>query len=141
LGTLEFNMQDIVLEPYAAEILKLDVGATSALTALSASGALLAFLLSARWLVGGMHACRLASMGVLLGLPAFAMVIFSGPLEAVWMFRIGVGLIGFSGGLFSVGMLVTAMGMAQSGSIFDQHNKAKRAHRAPRRHFRFGRKF
>jgi BCD family chlorophyll transporter-like MFS transporter len=77
---------------------------------------LLAFLLSARWLVGGMHACRLASLGVLLGLPAFAMVIFSGPLEAVWMFRSGVGLIGFSGGLFSVGMLVTAMGMAADGS-------------------------
>jgi BCD family chlorophyll transporter-like MFS transporter len=109
-------MQDIVLEPYAAEILKLDVGSTSALTALSAGGALLAFLLSARWLVGGMHACRLASLGVLLGLPAFAMVIFSGPLEAVWMFRSGVGLIGFSGGLFSVGMLVTAMDMAADGS-------------------------
>jgi MFS transporter, BCD family, chlorophyll transporter len=30
LGTFAFNMQDIVLEPYAAEILKLDVGATSA---------------------------------------------------------------------------------------------------------------
>jgi BCD family chlorophyll transporter-like MFS transporter len=116
LGTFAFNMQDIVLEPYAAEILKLDVGATSALTALSAGGALLAFLLSARWLSGGMHACRLASLGVLLGLPAFAMVIFSGPLEAAWMFRMGVGLIGFSGGLFSVGMLVTAMGMAPEGS-------------------------
>jgi BCD family chlorophyll transporter-like MFS transporter len=113
LGTMAFNMQDIVLEPYAAEILKLDVGMTSALTALSSGGALLAFLLSARWLSGGLHACRLASLGVLLGLPAFAMVIFSGPLEAAWLFRCGVGLVGFSGGLFSVGMLVNAMGMGQ----------------------------
>jgi BCD family chlorophyll transporter-like MFS transporter len=120
LGTFAFNMQDIVLEPYAAEILKLDVGMTSALTALSAGGALLAFLLSARWLSGGMHACRLASLGVLLGQPAFALLIFSGPLGAAWMFRIGVGLIGFSGGLFSVGMLVTAMGMAQEGSPLAQ---------------------
>lgn len=116
LGTFAFNMQDIVLEPYAAEILKLDVGMTSALTSLSAGGALLAFVLSARWLVGGLHACRLASLGVLMGLPAFAMVIFSGPLEATWLFRMGVALIGFSGGLFSVGMLVTAMGMAKEGS-------------------------
>ena len=114
IGTFAFNMQDIVLEPYAAEILKLDVGMTSALTALSAGGALLAFTLSARWLSGGLHACRLASLGVLLGLPAFAMVIFSGPLEASWLFRAGVGLIGFSSGLFSVGMLVTAMGFGQS---------------------------
>jgi BCD family chlorophyll transporter-like MFS transporter len=113
LGTMAFNMQDIVLEPYAAEILKPDVGMTSALTALSSGGALLAFLLSARWLSGGLHACRLASLGVLLGLPAFAMVIFSGPLEAAWLFRCGVGLVGFSGGLFSVGMLVNAMGMGQ----------------------------
>ena len=116
LGTFAFNMQDIVLEPYAAEILMLDVGMTSALTALSSGGALLAFMVSARWLSRGLHACRLASLGVLLGLPAFAMVIFSGPLEAAWLFRCGVGLIGFSGGLFSVGMLVTAMGMAQDGS-------------------------
>jgi len=113
LGTFAFNMQDIVLEPYAAEILQLDVGMTSALTALSSGGALLAFMLSARWLSGGLNACRLASFGVLLGLPAFALVIFSGPLEATWMFRIGVSLIGLSGGLFSVGMLVTAMGMGQ----------------------------
>jgi len=114
LGTFAFNMQDIVLEPYAAEILKLDVGMTSALTALSAGGALLAFMLSSRWLSGGLHACRLASLGVVLGLPAFAMVIFSGPLEAAWLFRLGVGMIGFSGGLFSVGMLVTAMGMGDA---------------------------
>ena len=111
LGTFAFNMQDIVLEPYAAEILQLDVGMTSALTALSSGGALLAFMLSAHWLSGGVSACRLASFGVLLGLPAFAMVIFSGPLQAPWLFRSGVGLIGLSGGLFSVGMLVTAMGM------------------------------
>ncbi len=113
LGTFAFNMQDIVLEPYAADILQLDVGMTSALTALSAGGALLAFMLAARWLSGGLHACRLASLGVLLGLPAFALVIFSGPLEAAWLFRTGVVLIGFSGGLFSVGMLVTAMHLSQ----------------------------
>jgi BCD family chlorophyll transporter-like MFS transporter len=114
IGTFAFNMQDIVLEPYAGEILKLDVGMTSALTALSAGGALLAFVVSSRWLSGGLSACRVASLGVLLGLPAFAMVIFSGPLEAAWLFRAGVALIGFGGGLFSVGMLVTAMGMGQN---------------------------
>ncbi|NBX54756.1 MAG: MFS transporter [Betaproteobacteria bacterium] len=114
LGTFAFNMQDIVLEPYAAEILHLDVGMTSALTAMSAGGALLAFMLSARCLAAGVHACRLASLGVLLGLPAFAMVIFSGPLQAAWLFRTGVFLIGMSGGLFSVGMLVSAMGLGHA---------------------------
>jgi BCD family chlorophyll transporter-like MFS transporter len=109
LGTAAFSMQDIVLEPFGAEVLGLEVGDTSALTALSAGGALLAFFASAKWLERGIHACRLASGGVLLGLPAFAFVIFSAPLESAALFRIGTFLIGFAGGLFSVGMLVTAM--------------------------------
>ena len=111
LGTSAFSMQDIILEPYGAEVLGLSVGMTSSLTAISMAGALLAFMGSAKWLSQGIHACRLASLGVLMGLPAFALVIFSAPMESAWMFRIGVLLIGFGGGLFSVGMLVTAMSL------------------------------
>jgi len=109
LGTCAFSMQDIILEPYGAEVLKLDVSATSGLTAIGAVGSLVAFWISAKWLSQGLHACRLASAGVLLGLPAFAMVIFSAPLASPALFRTGVMLIGFGGGLFSVGMLVMAM--------------------------------
>ena len=109
LGSLAFSMQDIVLEPYGAEILGLDVGNTSSLTALGAVGSLIAFGLSARWLSQGWHACRLASLGIVIGLPAFALVIFAAPTESIAMFRTGVILIGFGSGLFSVGMLVTAM--------------------------------
>lgn len=109
LGTAAFSMQDIVLEPFGGEVLHLGVGLTSALTALTAGGALLAFLLSARLLSRGADACRLAAAGALLGLPAFAFVIFSAPLEAPHLFRAGAALIGFAGGLFSVGMLLTAM--------------------------------
>jgi BCD family chlorophyll transporter-like MFS transporter len=109
LGSWAFSMQDIVLEPYGAEILGLDVGNTSSLTALGAVGSLIAFGLSARWLSQGWHACRLASLGIVIGLPAFALVIFAAPTESIAMFRTGVVLIGFGSGLFSVGMLVTAM--------------------------------
>ena len=48
LGSFAFSMQDIVLEPYGAQVLGLDVGITSGLTALSAGGALLAFVGAAR---------------------------------------------------------------------------------------------
>ena len=113
LGTAAFSMQDIILEPFGAEVLHLDVSMTSSLTALSAGGALLAFYLSSVWLNRGMDACRLASAGVLLGLPAFACVIFSAPLDSALLFRTGTSLIGFSGGLFSVGMLVTAMSFSE----------------------------
>lgn len=114
LGSLAFSMQDIVLEPYGAEVLGLSVSDTSTLTALMAGGSVLAFVLSSRWLAGGWHACRVASFGVLLGLPAFAFVIFAAPLSSPLLFRVGVGLIGFSSGLFSVGMLVTAMSFSDA---------------------------
>jgi BCD family chlorophyll transporter-like MFS transporter len=109
IGTAAFSMQDIILEPFGAEVLGLDVSMTSALTALSAGGSLLAFFLASQWLGRGVDACRVASAGVVLGLPAFAFVIFSAPLDSPNLFRVGTFLIGFSGGLFSVGMLVTAM--------------------------------
>ena len=113
LGTAAFSMQDIVLEPFGGEVLGLGVGLTSSLTALSAGGALLAFGLSARLNTRGMDSARIAALGALLGLPAFALVIFSAPLESATLFRCGAGLIGFAGGLFSVGMLLTAMDLPE----------------------------
>ena len=113
LGTAAFSMQDIVLEPFGGEVLGLDVGLTSALTALSAGGSLLAFMVSARWIARGLDAARLAALGALLGLPAFALVIFSAPLDSPLLFRAGAALIGFAGGLFSVGMLLVAMDLPE----------------------------
>jgi BCD family chlorophyll transporter-like MFS transporter len=117
LGTAAFSMQDVVLEPYGGEILKLGVGATSALTALMAGGALLAFALAARWLARGGDPYRVAAVGALVGLPAFAAVIFAAPLDAPWMFRCGTALIGLGGGLFAVGTLTAAMTLEQSENV------------------------
>lgn len=111
LGTMAFNMQDIILEPYGGEILKLSVGATSALTAMLAAGGLLGFYVAGRKLATGIDPMRLAAYGALAGLPAFSAVIFSAPLEAGWLFRVGALGIGFGGGLFAVGTLFTAMRM------------------------------
>ena len=94
-------------------VLHLGVGATSLLTALTACGSLLAFALAATLLSRGTDAVRLAALGAVAGLPAFAMVIFSGPLEAPNLFRAGAFLIGVGGGLFSVGTLTMAMGLQQ----------------------------
>jgi BCD family chlorophyll transporter-like MFS transporter len=113
-------MQDIVLEPYGGQVLGLNVCLTSGLTALSAAGALIAFAWSARILGKGMDACRLAALGALLGLPAFACVIFSAPLDSSVLFQTGAALIGFAGGLFSVGMLLHAMSLtdeSQTGMV------------------------
>jgi BCD family chlorophyll transporter-like MFS transporter len=109
LGTMAFNMQDIVLEPYGGEILKLSVGATSALSAMLSAGGLLGFYAAGRQLAKGVDPMRLAAYGALAGLPAFAAVIFSAPLDSGWLFRFGALGIGFGGGLFAVGTLFTAM--------------------------------
>ena len=111
LGTAAFSMQDILLEPYGAEVLGLTVSATTLLTALLAGGGLAAFVLAARLLQRGSHPARIASTGVLLGIVAFSMVIFAEPLGSAGLFRIGVALIGFGGGLFAICTLVMAMTM------------------------------
>jgi BCD family chlorophyll transporter-like MFS transporter len=112
LGTAAFSMQDILLEPYGGEILNLSVGATTMLTALLASGSLCGFALASRLLTRGHDPYRLAANGVLVGVVAFSAVIFASPLESIALFRVGVALIGFGGGLFAVGTLIAAMAIA-----------------------------
>jgi MFS transporter, BCD family, chlorophyll transporter len=111
LGTAAFNMQDVVLEPYGGEILRLGVGDTSMLTALMAVGALAAFALAARWLTHGVQGMQVSAWGLVAGLPAFAAVVLAAPLDAPWLFRVGTVVIGFGSGLFAVGTLMTAMSM------------------------------
>jgi MFS transporter, BCD family, chlorophyll transporter len=115
LGTAAFNMQDIILEPYGGEILQLGVGATTQLTALMAGGALIAFALAARSLARGGDPQRVAAVGVLFGLAGFSCVIFAEPMASAALFRVGVALIGFGGGLFSVGTLSAAMALEGHG--------------------------
>ncbi len=115
LGTAAFNMQDIILEPYGGEILKLGVGATAQLTALMAAGALAAFGLAARALDRGGDPHRVSAVGVLVGLLGFSCVIFAEPVDSANLFRAGATLIGFGAGLFSVGSLSAAMGLEAHG--------------------------
>ncbi|MFM2399831.1 MAG: hypothetical protein RL341_1988 [Pseudomonadota bacterium] len=115
LGTTAFSMQDIILEPYGGEILHLPVGSTTTLTALMALGALFAFGIASRQLLCGAHPLRLAALGVLVGTVAFSLVIFAEPLQAPLLFRAGASLIGFGGGLFTVGTLTAAMDLESHG--------------------------
>jgi BCD family chlorophyll transporter-like MFS transporter len=109
LGFFAFNLQDVLLEPYGGEILHLSVASTTQLTALMALGAVVAFWLSAQLLKRRMDPIRLAAMGALFGVIAFALVTFAGPLDSAAVFRAGVVLIGFGEGLFGVGTLSFAM--------------------------------
>jgi MFS transporter, BCD family, chlorophyll transporter len=112
LGTLAFNMQDVLLEPYGGQILGLTVGATTMLTAMWSLGALAGFLLAARSLARGHDAFRLAAKGVLAGIVA---LIFSGALHATALFYFGAFAIGFGGGVFGVSTLTAVMTMQTNG--------------------------
>ena len=111
LGAAAFSMQDILLEPYGGQIMGLSVGDTTMLTALLAGGTLGGFALAAHFLTRGADPFRIAAVGALFGIAAFSAVIFAAPLDSALVFRAGTTLIGFGGGLFSVGTLTAAMGM------------------------------
>jgi BCD family chlorophyll transporter-like MFS transporter len=109
LGTAAFAMQDIILEPYGAEVLSLTVSETTTLTAIMALGSILAFATAARTLVRGQDPARLAAYGILIGIAAFTTVIMAAPLQSANIFRLGTFGIGLGAGLFAVSTLTMAM--------------------------------
>ncbi|MHB2167145.1 BCD family MFS transporter [Alsobacter sp. R-9] len=113
IGTAAFSMQDVLLEPYGGQILKLSVGATTAFTAVLAAGGIAGLVLAARRLNNGADPHRVAALGVVAGIFAFSCVAFSAPLGSGPLFGIGVALIGFGGGLFGHGTLTATMESAR----------------------------
>jgi len=114
IGAAGFAMQDALLEPFGGEILGLSVGATTGLTGAWAFGALLGFVYSGRALARGGDPLRIAGLGLVAGLNAFLLVIFSAPFASPSMLYVGALLIGLGLGLFSVGTLIEAMALAKS---------------------------
>jgi BCD family chlorophyll transporter-like MFS transporter len=114
---MAFSMEDVLLEPYGGQILNLTVGDTTKLTAALAIGGLFGFGLASRVLSRGADPFRMASYGALVGIPAFAAVIFSAslihfPPSAALLFGLGTALIGFGAGLFGHGTLTATMNAA-----------------------------
>jgi len=116
LGTMAFNMQDVLLEPYGGEILGLSVSATTLLTTMWAMGALGGFAIAARWLKAGLQPPNMAARGILAGIAAFKCVVFAAPLGSSGVFYTGAILIGVGGGLFAVATLTAAMTMPVQGT-------------------------
>ena len=115
IGTMGFQMQDVLLEPYGGQILGLSVGATTWLTAANALGALTGFILAGRWMGKGQDTYRMAARGILVGIAAFSAVILSGLLGSVPLFYAGACAIGLGAGLFAVSTLTAAMALPERG--------------------------
>lgn len=112
LGTMGFSMEDVLLEPYGGQILHLSVSNTTKLTATLAVGGLCGFAWASRVLSRGADPFRMAGLGALIGLPAFAAVILASPLASTLLFALGTSLIGFGAGLFGHGTLTATMNLA-----------------------------
>jgi BCD family chlorophyll transporter-like MFS transporter len=113
LGSAAFSMQDVLLEPYGGEVLKLSVSQTTLLTAIWAAGTLIGFAHAGRALQNGANMYRLAALGLVTGIIGFSAIIFAEPLQAANLFRAGAGVIGFGGGLFAVCTMLAAMDIAE----------------------------
>ncbi|MFP4129126.1 MAG: BCD family MFS transporter [Halorhodospira sp.] len=118
IGAAGFGMQDIIIEPYGAAVLGLEVAGTTLLTGLWAVGMLIGFGIAKLLMERGINAYGVASIGTLIGVVAFSLVIAAAPLGSPTVFRVGQFIIGIGGALFYVGTLAATMQMAtreQSG--------------------------
>jgi MFS transporter, BCD family, chlorophyll transporter len=112
LGTAAFAMQDILLEPFGGQVFAMSVGQTTWLNAAMALGTICGFAIAAQLLTSGGDPCRVASLGAVIGVLAFSMVLFSPAINSVHLFSTAACFIGLSNGLFAVGMLTAAMALA-----------------------------
>lgn len=112
VGTMAFQMEDVLLEPYGGDILGLSVSSTTTLTATLAFGSLIGFSWASKVLSRGVDPFLMAAGGVLVGMPAFMAVIASGLFQIPWLFAVGAFLIGTGVGLFAHGTLTSTMNLA-----------------------------
>lgn len=115
VGTFAFTLQDVLLEPFGGQVLKLGVAATTSLTGVMATGAIISFALAQKRASQGADPIRLCALGALVGVAGFALVIMSSPLLSPALLMLGALLIGFGNGLFSVGTLLRVMALPHNG--------------------------
>lgn len=106
VGTLA---QDVILEPYAALVLNMDIGQTTRLTAIWGSGTLVAMLASGGWLIKRFGYQPVLKIGLWLGVLVFIGLIFSGLVVSIPLFWALVFLLGISTGLSAAAMLTAVI--------------------------------
>ncbi|MBI1170419.1 MFS transporter [bacterium] len=115
LGTVGFQMQDVLLEPYGAEILGLSVSSTTVLSACYAMGVLSGFIMAGRGIIHGHDTFRMAGRGILVGVASFLVVTLAAPMQSEALFFAGSYGIGLGSGLFAVSTLIAAMALPAKG--------------------------
>lgn len=120
MSMLAYNMQDLILEPFAGAIFRFTPGQSTMLSGLQHQGVLLGMILVAvigsvfakrtigslrLWMVGGCVASALALLGLVIG----------GATGGVWPLKANVFLLGTANGAFSIAAIASMMAMASNG--------------------------
>jgi BCD family chlorophyll transporter-like MFS transporter len=104
LVLISIYAQDVVLEPYGAEVLRMPVALTARLTAIWGSGLLITLVLGI-WVIRWIGKKKSANAGAVVAIIAFALVILSGFLQAPIFFMFSVFLVGLGCGLLTIASL------------------------------------
>lgn len=102
VGTLA---QDVLLEPFGALVLKMEVGETTGLTQYWGIGVLLSMLASGLLLLKALGHMRVMRAGMLLSVLAFAGPILAGLTGNLGLFKAAVFVMGLGTGLAGAGLL------------------------------------
>ena len=108
--------QDILLEPYGAEAFGMSVQSTTRITAIWGTFFLVSLSLGAA-LEKRVEKITQAKIGAWTGLVAFTLIVFSGVIQALWLFYLGVITLGLATGLSTVSNLSLMLDMTSVGSI------------------------
>ncbi|MCB2178318.1 BCD family MFS transporter [bacterium] len=108
--------QDILLEPYGAEAFGLSVQSTTRITAIWGTFFLISLSLGAA-LERKVSKIIQAKVGAVSGILAFLMIVISGWSSLLWLFYLGVVLLGMATGLSTVSNLSLMLDMTTAGSV------------------------
>lgn len=112
VGTLGLTTQDILLEPYGAQVLGMSVSETTRLTALWATGMLIAMFIAWRAIPRLDSPMPVALVACMIGLAGFVMIIGASVSQSAFVFPVGVLVIGIASGLFLISTLALIVGLA-----------------------------
>ncbi len=120
VGTFAITGQDVLLEPYGAQVLGMPVDATTRLTALLGVGMLLAMLVATRLYKQLKSPLTLALIACGVGIIGFSLIVGTAALHSVTMFGIGASVIGLANGLFLISTLsiVVALADTETAGLF-----------------------
>ena len=104
LVLISIHAQDLLLEPYGADVLGMTVAATSRLKSIWGTG-VLSMLLAGIWIIQRIGKKQSANIGAVVAAIAFSIIMMAGLLQQINLFLAAILLLGLGSGLMTVSNL------------------------------------